>query len=415
MKADLDRLMTQRGLDAIIVAGGEQESSPRNYLSNGAHITGGLIIKKVNHPAVMIVSPMETEEAAQSGLKVYSTYDMGWAEIYKEAGFDTTKATVAYWENCLRTLDVPSGKIGIYGVGDLNVYIELVRLLDKTYPQYTFVGESASNDYTLFEEAYITKDAEELSRLKAVGERTSAVLQATWDYIASHRAEGETVVKADGTPLTIGDVKVFVKNALLERGLEDNQGMIFAQGRDAGFPHSRGAADMPLQLGQSIVFDLFPREIGAGYFHDVTRTWCIGHAPEKVRQAHNTVAEAFDIAIETFGANKPAHLMQDAVLNHFEQKGHPTIRTNPRTTSGYVHGLGHGIGLNVHEWPRVSHTSLSDIFQTGNVFTIEPGLYYPDEGYGVRLEDSVYVTESGELISLTSFHKDLVIPLQGEG
>lgn len=413
MKADLDRLMTERGLDAIIVAGGEQESAPRNYLSNGAHITGGLIIKKVGSPAVMIVSPMETEEAAKSGLKVYSTYDMGWAEIYQQADYDLTKATVAYWENCLRSLDIPAGRIGIYGVGDINMYIELVRLLEQAHPQYEFVGETSGSGYTLFEEAYITKDADELARLKAAGQRTSEVLQATWDYIASHRAAGDTVVKADGTALTIGDVKAFVRNALQERGMEDNQGMIFAQGRDAAFPHSRGEDAMPLKLGQSIVFDLFPREIGAGYFHDVTRTWCIGYAPEKVQRAYETVAEAFDIAIETFAANKPAHLMQEAVLDHFERKGHPTIRSAPRTTTGYVHGLGHGIGLNVHEWPRISHTSKKDIFQVGNVFTVEPGLYYPEEGYGVRLEDSVYVSESGELIPLTTFHKDLVLPLRG--
>ena len=138
--------------------------------------------------------------------------------------------------------------------------------------------------------------------------------------------------------MTIGDVKDLVRRELMARGLEDTN-MIFAQGRDAGFPHSRGEADMPLQVGQAIVFDLFPRELGGGYHHDMTRTWCIGYAPPEVREIHDAVMEAFDISVETFGLNKPTHLMQEAVQDHFENAGHPTTRSHPSTMEGYVHTL----------------------------------------------------------------------------
>jgi Xaa-Pro aminopeptidase len=121
---------------------------------------------------------------------------------------------------------------------------------------------------------------------------------------------------------------------------------------------------------------------------------------------------AFDIAIETYGLGKPAHLVQEAVLDYFEGEGHATSRSQPDTTSGYVHGLGHGIGLNIHENPRMSHLSKEDVFQVGNVITIEPGIYYPDKGYGVRIEDACYVAEDGSLVTLTDFHKELVLPLR---
>jgi Xaa-Pro aminopeptidase len=74
--------------------------------------------------------------------------------------------------------------------------------------------------------------------------------------------------------------------------------------------------------------------------------------------------------------------------------------------------LGHGVGLNIHEFPRLHHLSKEDIAQIGNFITIEPGLYYPEDGFGVRVEDSFIVNENGELVSITPFRKDLVLPLK---
>ena len=275
---------------------------------------------------------------------------------------------------------------------------------------YEFVGERG---VTLFTEAAITKDADEIERIKQVAAGTNATLNATWDYIASHRAQDDTVVKEDGTPLTIGDVKRFVRRTLMDHDLEDT-GMIFAQGRDAGYPHSRGQKDMALKLGQSIVFDLFPREMGGGYHHDVTRTWSIGHASDEVQATYEVVMQAFEIAVNAYEeSGQPAYILQEAVLDHFESLNHPTQRSDPATMAGYVHSLGHGLGLEIHERPSMHHLMRKDILQAGNVLTIEPGLYYPDKGYGVRVEDMVHIDENGAMITLTDFRKDLVLPLRG--
>jgi Xaa-Pro aminopeptidase len=123
--------------------------------------------------------------------------------------------------------------------------------------------------------------------------------------------------------------------------------------------------------------------------------------------------DAFDIAVDSFRVGQPTHMLQDAVLDYFESKGHPTPRSTPGTMEGYVHSLGHGVGLNIHERPSITHVQKTDIFQAGNVVSIEPGLYYPERGYGVRIEDLCYVDESGQLVHLTDFHKDLVLPLRG--
>jgi Xaa-Pro aminopeptidase len=409
MKSDIDRLMQERNLDALIVAGGEEFNTIRYYLTNGAHITRGTIIKLRDKDALLICNSMELEEAQKSGLQVKTDGELGYFDIYKDADYDPHKATARFWKKLLVDEGLADGRVGLYGTLQVNTTIALYNMLLQEADEYEFVAEESS---TLFTEAMLTKDDDELERIKSVAERTNEAMSAAWDFIASLTADGDYVLDADGQRVTIGDVKTLVIRELMARGLEDT-GMIFAQGRDAGFPHSRGEADMPLQMGQSIVFDLFPREMGGGYHHDMTRTWCIGYAPKEVQDIYDTVMEAFEISIETYGVNKPTYHMQEAVLDYFESKGHPTTRANPRTMEGYVHSLGHGVGIDIHESPSISHIRRDDIFQVGNAVTIEPGLYYPDNGIGVRVEDFCIVDKNGELISITPFRKDLVIPIEG--
>ena len=410
MKTDLDRLMAERNLEALVVVGEDGYNPARDYLTNGAKVTGGQVLKKRGAEPVMIVNGMEVEEAKASGLAVYTPFDLGWAALMQAAENDQRKARLAFWRRLLEAQEVPHGRVGVYGAGDVNHYIELVRQINEAIPEYEFVGEM---DRTLFDEAAVTKDAQEIERIKVVAQGTSAVIQATWDYIAGHRAEGDSVVNGDGTPLTIGMVKRFIRRALLDYDLEDTH-MIFAQGRDGGFPHSRGQDSMALKTGQAIVFDLFPRELGGGYFHDMTRTWSIGYATPEVRQAYDEVMEAFRISMEAYEEpGQPAHTLQDAVLDYLESKGHPTQRSKPGTMEGYVHSLGHGVGLKIHEAPAISHLRREDVLQVGNVLTIEPGVYYPDKGFGMRIEDMLYIDENGQMVTLTDFHKELVLPLRG--
>lgn len=410
MRADIDRLMAERGMDAIVVMIDEMYSPQVDYLAGRVSVYGGLLVKTWQAEPVFIVSGMEVEEAKASGLQVYSWDDFGYRDALNANGNDVVAARVLLWGRCLTQFGVASGKIGVYGVSKIEQVLPLFDALREAYPQYQFVGESGT---TLFAEAVFTKDEDELRRIASVAERTSEVVRAAWDFIASHRTnDNEIVVDQDGIPLLIGDVRRFVLRALLERGLEDT-GMIFAQGRDGAFPHSRGRDEEPLRLGEAIVFDLFPREAGGGVHHDITRTWCIGYAPDEVREVYDTVMEAFDLAHEIFAVGRPVREMQEAVMQYFEDRNHPTWRQNPGTADGYTHSLGHGIGLEIHEGYTISHLNKDDVFAVGNVITIEPGLYYPERGFGVRVEDTLYVAPDGQLLTLTDVPKDLVLPLRG--
>jgi Xaa-Pro aminopeptidase len=132
-----------------------------------------------------------------------------------------------------------------------------------------------------------------------------------------------------------------------------------------------------------------------------------------VQEAWDQCKEIFDQVMQTLAVGKSCREYQMLACEYFEGKGHKTPLNHPGTHEGFVHGLGHGIGLDIHEEPRLSHAAGNDtVLQPGHVVSVEPGLYYPERGFGVRIEDSVAFTEAGELVNLTDYPYDLVIPMQ---
>jgi Xaa-Pro aminopeptidase len=225
----------------------------------------------------------------------------------------------------------------------------------------------------------------------------------------------EMLVKPDGQPLTIGEVKSRINLWLAERGAENPQGTIFAIGRDSGVPHSSGNPTDPLRLGQTIVFDIYPCEEGGGYYHDFTRTWCLGYAPDEAWKLYEDVLSIYNQITHELKINAPYMTYQQRTCELFEGLGHPTVKSNPETQDGYVHSLGHGVGLNIHErpWSGMS-AGEADRLAPGAVFTIEPGLYYPDRGLGVRLENTLWVNPDGGFEIMADYPMDLVLPLKSD-
>ena len=412
MKSDLDRLMAERNLDAIVVEGpdGLESANPDyNYFVGGRHIPG-LVIKKRGEPAMLLHGPWEQNEAEQTGLALVSLNRWNMRDILQEFP-DRLEARVEHRRRIFAELGV-RGRVGIYGTVKAGPFFALMARLAQRLDGLEIVAEL---DRDLISMARLTKDSDEIERMRVVGRKTCEVVQAVIDFIKAGRAKGDMVVGVDGRPLTIGDVRQVIGRELAARGLEAPAGTIFAQGRDAGLPHARGDDEMPLRLGQAIVFDIFPREAGGGYYHDMTRTFAIGYAPPELQQAYDEVLGAFNMVTAEFEAGAPTRVYQDMVCAYFEARGHDTIGRTYPIEEGYIHSLGHGLGLEIHE--DLSFSSLVDRGDTiapGSVFSVEPGLYYPDRGFGVRLEDTYYCTPDGRFESLTPFPMELVIPLDVE-
>jgi Xaa-Pro aminopeptidase len=147
------------------------------------------------------------------------------------------------------------GRIGIYGMLDAGAAYSLFRRLESTLPDVELIGEYGES---LFSKARETKDDREIAELVEAGRRTSLVVGEVQEFIQSHAVRNETVIKQDGDPLTIGDVKAFMRSRFMAYELREDHDTIFSQGRDAGVPHNSGNPTEPLQLGKSIIFDCFP-------------------------------------------------------------------------------------------------------------------------------------------------------------
>lgn len=378
MLADLSHLMRDRGIGAVIVPMHEAMHPSFRWLSRGAKITRGYAVKVGDRDPLLVTYPMERGEAAATGLDVRLAHEFDYDRIFRGA----PNATAGYAElftNILRELGA-EGSVAFFGNAPLPLYLGLATAMEAHGWQVHYAGGE-----DLIQLARKRKEPWEIEAIRSVGERTEQVV------------DGVRALLREGRPgLTLGDLKIFVSSKIARLGMVEDHETILSQGRDAGVPHSRGDASALVRPSVPIVLDIFPADKSSGYFFDLTRTLCIGPIPDELQRIHAHVLEAFTRARDAMRPGTPASSYQAMVCDFFERKGYPTLRTNPRTLEGYVHSLGHGVGLDIHEKPSFAlHPSNRDLIEPGDIVTIEPGLYFPERELGVRIEDTFVVRDTG--------------------
>ena len=202
----------------------------------------------------------------------------------------------------------------------------------------------------------------------------------------------------NGRSLTSEILRTAIEIACLEAGAISID-TIAAGGGQACDPHERGHG--PLRANELIIVDVFPRVSATGYHGDMTRTFLKGRASEAQHNLVAAVRTAQLAALSVVRAGVNGRHVHQQCLDTFSRHGFETKRTS-KGSVGFFHGTGHGLGLEVHESPRLS--TVDYILKKGSVVTIEPGLYYPGLG-GCRIEDVVQVTDSKPRL-LSSFHYD---------
>ena len=258
----------------------------------------------------------------------------------------------------------------------------------------------------IFFPARIHKTPAELDLLRDALKVTAAGMARAMEVLAAAKPAGGKKAAPNAelywgnVPLTSERLRAEIDSAILRLG-GAAANTIVAGGEQACDPHERGSG--PLRAGELIILDLFPRMTATGYFGDMTRTVVKGRATDAQRKLWLTVQEGQRRAIAGVRAGADGQKLHEDIKKYFKAEGFPTETRDGRHI-GFFHGMGHGLGLELHEQPRYNWTRS---FQAGTVFTVEPGLYFPGLG-GVRLEDVVAVTARGHEM-LSSFEQRLEI------
>jgi Xaa-Pro aminopeptidase len=243
----------------------------------------------------------------------------------------------------------------------------------------------------LFLEREFKTDRE--AALIAEGNRCSAAgIRAAERILRASSIEGRHIVY-EGRKLTSERLRLEIEKTCLERGAV-SLNTIVAGGVQACDPHCRGSG--VLRPHELIIIDVFPRVVETGFHGDMTRTFLKGRASEAQKSLVAAVRNGHKLGLQRIKAGVSGNRVHKEINGLFESRGYRT-EERPSGPVGFFHGTGHGLGLEVHEPPRIAGGRPR--LRQNQVVTVEPGLYYPEIG-GCRIEDVVRVKADGvEMLS----------------
>lgn len=231
------------------------------------------------------------------------------------------------------------------------------------------------------------KTKTEIKAIKASQEAAVAGMQKAISIIRQAGIKKTGELTFGGLIVDSDLIRRHIDEVLLNHNCAANE-TIVACGPDTANPHEKGHG--PLRIGEPIIIDIFPRHRESGYWGDLTRTIVKGHPKDGVAEMFLAVKQSQELALSLVKPGAKGEQIHRQVENFLARAGFPTEwGEKPK---GFFHGTGHSVGLDIHESPGISRAR--SVLKTGNVITIEPGLYYPDKG-GVRIEDTVEITTSG--------------------
>lgn len=297
-------------------------------------------------------------------------------------------------------------------ISDLDLLVKIFKankvkrlLIPKDFPALAFAklqekgfGFSISNEAFLDERRFKTKA--EIGEIKKANLAASVSYQRIWQILKDSKIE-KSFLKWKGAFLSSEILKKEIELTCLQMGASSKH-TIAAGGKQACDPHCEGFGR--LKANELIVVDIFPQMNGSGYFGDMTRTFLKGYPSDAQIKLVNAVKTAQDLAISAIKDGVRADTVHSKVVKFFENSGYKTEHKNS-AWQGFFHSTGHGLGLEVHEAPRLS--TARNILKANEVVTVEPGLYYPEIG-ACRIEDNVCVTKNS-CKKLSNFHYDWLI------
>ncbi len=354
-------------------------------------------------PRLAFFSSLDRGEAEATGLEVIDPARLEVAKAQRES--DGPGAALAWvLGKALLNGEIEPGVVALAGHEALGNMVEAARELESA-------GYRLVSGHDLMRRVRKVKSAHEIAEI----ERVAGVVCRAFRAIAGALADAEPASRGRGAELwlggerlRVGDLRGLVAECFGSAGLDQSEGSILAPGEEGGVPHNAGTNERVLVTGEGLVVDLFPR---GRLFADCTRTFCVGEPGGELARAWSDTLAALEGATGAARPGVTGAKLQDATCDLYEERGWPTLRSDPGSETGYVHTLGHGVGFELHELPALRGSSRGGdapdhTLEQGDVVTIEPGLYDVEAGFGVRLED-LLVVEADGVRNLTPLPYDL--------
>jgi len=392
MHDDLDPLMEKYGIDALLTTGSAFEN-PNIYWLTGFLSSDEIIYLKNKGEEPLAASAFLAIQRVKKESFIKKTHDLSdiHLQILKENKRIKDNLDRDYNDLLKKHF---SGKV--IGVPDEFPASKLVMLQKMGY-EIEVVRDLVS-------EARATKSTKEIEIIKKAGKATTDAITHVIEIVKDSDIGANKVLMHNGEPLTVGKVKNTLNHFLLDREAESADDIILAVGEKAFDWHYLGVADEKFKSEVPIILDVFPRLKQERYIADVTRTFVKGTVPERVREMFEAVEDAANTTVDALTDGAIIDDVNLACFKTLQKHGFDSRRLNPDAKDGMTHGLGHGIGLEVHELP--STYSRQDLYAEGNVMAIEPGVYLEGIG-GVRIENDYAVTK-GKATRLTTGIDDVL-------
>jgi Xaa-Pro aminopeptidase len=365
---------------------------PDLFVATGISIVDPFAYVETDGKRVIVTSELEADAARRnsSATDVWTGSEFGARELVK-GGMSYETASLEVVRRALEKLGVTAVTV------PPSFPLELADYLRER-------GVTVQADRTPFEMRRRVKDEHQLAGIRAAQRATEAAFARAVEVLGASSPGSDGLV-FEGETLTAERLTGELEDVLRAHGCEGEPPLV-GNGPTGANVHEHGTG--PIRPHESVIIDIFPRHIASRYHADMTRTFCFGEAPEQLRHMHATVYEALRASEEAIAAGVNGRAVWEAACDAIEAGGYRTTRglaDGESLDEDFFHGLGHGVGVEVHEAPNMGLAG--DDLIVGDVVTIEPGVYRKGFG-GVRLEDLGVVTEGGCDI-LTSFPYDLEI------
>ena len=356
----------------LIIADSERDSNM--YYATGFPAPDPFVFIQKDNEKIMITNDLELDRA-KSQSKADKVISLSQYERIAKKRGNSLAGFIEVVAAALREVDVTKLQV------PANFSVEYADFLRKS-------GFKLEVKKEPFFDSREIKDEEEIGHIIKTLRNTEKAIDKAMDCIRKSNVKNGFLFSASNRQITSESIRQIINVELMKKGCTARH-TIVSCGEQSCEPHNVGNG--PLRANEPIIFDVFPKDEHTGYYADISRTIVKGKAASPLKKMYKAVASAQELVFMSAGNGARGDVIHRKVMKHLTSLGFKTGKTQGKM-QGFFHGTGHGVGLDVHEPPRISKTKCT--LKTGNIVTVEPGLYYPGVG-GVRLEDMILITDDG--------------------